>query len=64
MNKHCIRLSIVALGAAAFGLISVAGPAQALADSGTTVSTTISVKTPDTTAIVSVTVAPDDSSWD
>ena len=65
MNRHCIRLSIVALAAAAFGLVSVAGPAQALAESGNDVSTTISVTAPGgTTATVSATLSPDDSTWD
>jgi hypothetical protein len=65
VNRHCIRLSIVALAAAAFGLVSVAGPAQALAESGNTVSSTISVTAPSSTsATVSVTVSPDDSTWD
>lgn len=67
MNRHCIRMSIVALAAGAFGLISVAGPAQALAESGNTANTTASISAPSTSATVSVTlptVAPNDSSWD
>jgi hypothetical protein len=67
VNRHCIRMSIVALAAGAFGLISVAGPAQALAESGNTANTTASISAPSTSATVSVTlptVAPNDSSWD
>jgi len=65
VNKHCIRLSIVALATAAFGLVSVAGPAQALAESGKTVSSTISVTaSSSTSATVSVPVSPGDSTWD
>jgi hypothetical protein len=71
VNKHCIRMSIVALGAAALGLISVAGPAQALADSGhVTASPTATVTVPGvtsasvTTSVTLPAVAPNDSTWD
>lgn len=66
MNKHCIRMSIVALAAGTFGLISVAGSAQALAASGTTAGTTTTVSVPSTSISLSgsVTLAPSDSSWD
>ena len=66
MNKHCIRMSIVALAAGAFGLISVAGSAQALAASGTTAGTTTTVSVPSTSISLTgtVTLAPSDSSWD
>lgn len=62
-------MSIVALAAGAFGLISVAGPAQALAASGTSASsqTTVSATGVSATVSTSVTLAPIsplDSSWD
>lgn len=65
MNRHCIRLSIVTLAAAAFGLVPVAGPAQALAESGNNVSSTISVTASGgSSATVSATLSPNDSTWD
>jgi len=71
VNKHCIRMSIVALAAGAFGLISVAGSAQAVAASGSTasgstVSTTTTISVPGTSVSLgtTVTIAPNDSSWD
>ena len=67
MNKHCIRMSIVALATGAFSLIAVTGPAQALAASGSTVSPTVTASSLDGTSITlstTVTVAPDDSCWD
>ncbi|HEU5268453.1 MAG TPA: hypothetical protein VFU36_00925 [Jatrophihabitans sp.] len=68
MNKHCIRKSIIALTAAAFGLISLAGSAQALADSGHTSArpqASISVSTGTSVSLSgTITLAPSDSSWD
>jgi len=67
VNKHCIRMSIVALAAGAFSLISMTGSAQALTASGsTTVSPTTSVSVGGTslTLTTSVTVSPNDSTWD
>jgi hypothetical protein len=67
VNKHCIRLSIVALAAGAFGLVSVAGPAQALAESGSTATSQTSISALDSTATVPVSLpplSPNDSCWD
>jgi hypothetical protein len=69
VSKNRIRMTIVALAAGTFGLIAVAGPAQALAETGSgqlsqqvtvTAGTTLSLSTSLTLPIVS----PDDSCWD
>jgi hypothetical protein len=63
-------MTIVALAAGTFSLVAVAGPAQALAETGktsTTVSTTTTLDGTTVSLSGSLTVAPvspNDSSWD
>jgi hypothetical protein len=62
-------MTIVALVAGTFGVFTVAGPAQALAESGKTqvsagVSTTTTVGGTTVSLSGSVPLSPNDSSWD
>ena len=62
-------MTIVALAAGTFSLVAVAGPAQALAETGKTqlsagVSSTTTVGGTSVSLSGSLTFSPDDSSWD
>jgi hypothetical protein len=71
MSKNRVRITIVALAAGTFGLVAVAGPAQALAETGSAqISSQVSVTVPGGASVGisgSVTlpvISPNDSSWD
>lgn len=60
-------MTIVALVAGTFGVFAVAGPAQALAETGNTqvsASTTTSLSGTSVSLSGSLTLSPNDSSWD
>jgi hypothetical protein len=71
VSKNSIRITIVALAAGTFGLVSVAGPAQALAGTGSTqastqLSATVSggISVGISGSVTLPAVNPNDSSWD
>jgi hypothetical protein len=68
VSKNRVRLTIVALAAGTFGLLAVAGPAQAVAETGSTqTSAGVSTSISGTSVSGSLTLpplSPNDSCWD